>query len=75
VQDQEPIKLKAKVAAGYLSVSRSTLAKWRMKRIGPPAHRLGPRLVYYLKHEIDAWPAECDREQAAAQTPSSRAQI
>lgn len=65
MEPAEPIRLKAKVAAGYLSVSRSTLAKWRMKRIGPPAHRLGPRLVYYFKHEIDAWLAGCDRKQTS----------
>jgi predicted DNA-binding transcriptional regulator AlpA len=53
-------------AAGYLRVSRSTLAKWRMNGMGPPFHRCGPRLVYYLKHEIDAWLAECDRQKAGS---------
>jgi predicted DNA-binding transcriptional regulator AlpA len=53
-------------AARYLRVSRSTLAKWRMNRMGPPFHRCGPRLVYYFKHEIDAWLAECDRQNNAA---------
>lgn len=53
-------RLRAIEAAKYLRVSRSTLAKWRMSRAGPPFHRCGPRLVYYLKHEIDAWLEACD---------------
>lgn len=47
-------------AAKYLRVSRSTLAKWRMRGEGPPFHRFGKRLTYYLKEEIDAWLATCD---------------
>lgn len=61
-----PVKWWAVEAARYLRVSRSTLAKWRMNGMGPPFHRCGPRLVYYYKHEIDAWLAECDRQTAAA---------
>ena len=53
-------RLRAVEAAQYLCVSRSTLAKWRMNGIGPQYHRCGPRIVYYLQHEIDAWLAECD---------------
>jgi len=55
----------AKEAATYLRVSRSTLAKWRMKALGPPYHRCGPRLVYYWKDEIDQWLAECDKPPSA----------
>ena len=55
----------AKEAASYLRVSRSTLAKWRMKALGPPYHRCGPRLVYYLQNEIDQWLAECDKASSA----------
>jgi predicted DNA-binding transcriptional regulator AlpA len=55
----------AKEAATYLRVSRSTLAKWRMKALGPPYHRCGPRLVFYLKDEIDRWLAECDEPSSA----------
>lgn len=54
-------RLRAAAAAAYLGVSRSTLAKWRMKEGGPVFHRCGPRIVYYFKDEIDAWLAECDR--------------
>jgi predicted DNA-binding transcriptional regulator AlpA len=56
-------RLRAAEAADYLCVSRSTLAKWRMRGEGPPYHRCGPRIVYYLKHEIDAWLVECDRRR------------
>ena len=55
-----PDKLRAAEAARYLRVSRSTLAKWRMRGEGPPFHHCGPRLVYYLRAEIDAWLEACD---------------
>jgi len=45
----------ASEAAAYMRLSRSTLAKWRMKGEGPPYHRCGPRLIYYYRSEIDAW--------------------
>lgn len=61
-------RLRAVEAAQYLRISRSTLAKWRMKDEGPPHHRCGPRIVYYLKHEIDAWLAACD-SRALGQKP------
>ena len=53
-------RLRAVAAARYLGLSRSTLAKWRMKGEGPPHHRCGPRIVYYYKDEIDDWLTECD---------------
>jgi len=53
-------RIRAAEAAGYLRVSRSTLAKWRMCGQGPPYHRCGPRIVVYYLHEIDAWLADCD---------------
>jgi len=53
-------RLRAKEAAKYMRVSPSTLAKWRMHNEGPPYHRCGPRIVYYLQAEIDAWQVECD---------------
>jgi predicted DNA-binding transcriptional regulator AlpA len=60
-------RLRAVKAAAYLNVSRSTLAKWRMRGEGPLYHRCGPRIVYYYRDEIDAWLAQCDqREQRAA---------
>jgi predicted DNA-binding transcriptional regulator AlpA len=59
-------RLRAVEAAYYLHVSRSTLAKWRMKGTGPVYHRCGPRIVYYFRDEIDSWLAECDSRSAAA---------
>ncbi|WP_375142293.1 helix-turn-helix transcriptional regulator [Bradyrhizobium sp. CCGB12] len=60
VHQEQSRRLRAIEAAKYLRVSRSTLAKWRMAKIGPPHHRCGSRLVYYFVHEIDAWLATCD---------------
>ena len=58
-------RLWASEAAAYLRVSRSTLAKWRMRAEGPPFHRCGQRLVYYYKSEIDEWLKGCDRPRDA----------
>lgn len=55
-------RLRAVTAAIYLGVSRSTLAKWRMRGEGPAFHRCGPRLVYYFKDEIDVWLQACDQQ-------------
>ena len=60
-------RLWAGEAAKYLRVSRSTLAKWRMRNEGPSWHRCGPRLVYYRKSEIDRWLAR-DHFVPAAET-------
>jgi predicted DNA-binding transcriptional regulator AlpA len=59
-------RLRAVTAARYMTVSRSTLAKWRMSGNGPPYHRCGPRIVYYYKDEIDAWQDDCDRREQLA---------
>lgn len=48
-------KLLAREAARFLRVSASTLAKWRMRREGPPFHRCGPKIVVYYRDELDAW--------------------
>ena len=60
------IRLKARDAAEELCVSRSTLAKWRMKRTGPPFHRCGPRLVFDYKDEIETRLADCDKPDRLA---------
>lgn len=62
-------RLWASEAAQYLGLSRSTLAKWRMRNEGPPHHRCGPRLVFYSKSEIDAWLQSCDTAQQATAQP------
>ena len=63
-------RLLTKEAATYMRVSSSTLAKWRMRHEGPPYHRCGPRLVYYILDEIEGWQAECDR-QSSTQSSSA----
>ena len=68
MEDETPVRFWAKEAAKYLRVSRSTLAKWRMREEGPPYHRLGLRLTYYFKHEIDGWLVECDQRKPAHYT-------
>lgn len=57
------VRLRAVEAARYLRVSRSTLAKWRMRGEGPPYHRCGPRIVYYFQEEIDQWLGDCDQRE------------
>lgn len=59
-------RLRTAAAAHYIGVSRSTLAKWRIKGEGPPYHRCGPRIVYYLEGEIDRWSDECDQRERSA---------
>jgi predicted DNA-binding transcriptional regulator AlpA len=68
-QETQSDRLRAARAAHYLGVSRSALAKWRTKHMGPPYHRCGPRIVYYYKAEIDQWLAECDEREASVPAP------
>jgi excisionase family DNA binding protein len=49
------VRLRAEEAANYLRVSSSTLAKWRMRREGPPYERCGSRVILYDRAELDAW--------------------
>lgn len=62
--------LRAKEAAAYLSLSRSTLAKWRCTGKGPLFHYLGERLVYYRKDELDDWLAKCDQRPPTSRRPA-----
>ena len=57
---RDQTRFTAKEAADYLHLSPSTLAKWRMRGIGPAYHRVGKRIVYYIKTEISDWLHECD---------------
>lgn len=43
-----------RATAKYLNVSASTLAKWRMRGIGPRFHRFGS-LVRYTTEDLDAY--------------------
>jgi len=51
-------RLRSSEAAAYLRVSASTLAKWRMNGTGPKWNRCGPRIVIYLKSDLDDWLAK-----------------
>jgi predicted DNA-binding transcriptional regulator AlpA len=66
------IRLRSREVAEELCVSRSTLAKWRMKGAGPPHHRCGLRIVYYYQSEIDHWLEECDARERAAKSRSRK---
>lgn len=50
------------VALRY-KVSVRTLERWARRGIGPKPIKVGPRLVRYVRAEVDAWPAQ--NEQAA----------
>jgi predicted DNA-binding transcriptional regulator AlpA len=41
--------------ASTISVSLSTLARWRSLHIGPAFVRLGPKSVGYLESDLVAW--------------------
>ena len=65
--------LRSGEVAAYLKINASTLAKWRQKRTGPTFHRLGDRIVYYIREELDAWRAECDARDALRRRKSAEA--
>jgi excisionase family DNA binding protein len=54
--DARPRYLSSKEAAKFLSLSESTLAKWRVKGGGPPYVKLGRR-VAYAAALLDQWAA------------------
>ena len=41
-----------KTAAGYLSISRTTMRCWRHQRVGPPYHVLGKRAIRYAVSDL-----------------------
>lgn len=42
-------------AATYLNVTKSALATWRARRMGPPFIRLTERVVRYDRNDLDRW--------------------
>jgi predicted DNA-binding transcriptional regulator AlpA len=48
-------KLRAGAAAAYLGLSKSTLAKMRLRGDGPQYAKLGRRVVVYDTSDLDAW--------------------
>ena len=54
--DFTPTYMNPKQAAGYLGLSTSQLAKWRVYG-GGPAYSKACRSVRYTRDELDAWMA------------------
>lgn len=42
-------------AAKYLGISEAVLRVWRRHGEGPRHFKAGPKLVRYLRHDIDSW--------------------
>jgi len=61
-----PAKLMtAEEAAEYLRVPIRTLYDWRLKKTGPPAHKVG-KFLRFRQESIDSWLDEqADRTSAA----------
>jgi hypothetical protein len=55
MQDPTPQRrwVRPKVAAERLDVTTGTLAKWRMKGIGPRYSKLSPSLILYDPEDLD----------------------
>lgn len=47
--------LRTAEAAEYLGVSDNTLRYWRYVGQGPKSFKVGERLVYYRKEDLEAW--------------------
>lgn len=47
--------LKDGTVAERLFTTRGTLAKWRLRGIGPPFVKIGPRGIAYPKGELEDW--------------------
>jgi excisionase family DNA binding protein len=60
----------AGIAAEYLGVALTTLAKWRISGEGPRYARVGKR-VLYRRDDLDAWMMD-QRVSSTAETPSHR---
>jgi predicted DNA-binding transcriptional regulator AlpA len=62
-------RFRARMAAEYLGVSASTLAKWRM-RGDPPTYRKLGRVVVYDQGDLDEWLASCRRRSTSEPEPA-----
>ena len=50
-----PACMRPREAAKYLSLSQSTLDKWRAMGKGPTCVQLGSKAVTYRRLDLDAW--------------------
>jgi predicted DNA-binding transcriptional regulator AlpA len=57
--------LRPPLAAAFLGLSVSTLAKLRLRGDGPPYCKLGPRAVAYRRADLDAWLTERTRRSTS----------
>lgn len=55
IEHMYPENVRAKDAAMIIGVSVSTLAKWRMRKEGPPFKKIGRRIVVYRIKDISMW--------------------
>jgi predicted DNA-binding transcriptional regulator AlpA len=58
-------------AAAYLGLSRSTLAKMRLRGDGAPYAKAGPRVVIYDKAVLDDWIASRARRSTSQDRAAS----
>jgi hypothetical protein len=54
VKIEAPAKLDRPAAANYVGCSPDTLATWATRGGGPPFHKIGRRVVYFVR-DLDAW--------------------
>lgn len=47
--------LKTPALADWLGVAEITIKKWRMKNEGPPATRVGVRMLRYRRGDVVSW--------------------
>lgn len=69
------VRLDSKVAAGYLGLAPSTLAKMRIRGDGPVFIKVGPRRVVYDVRDLDAWLSENRRSSTSDTSECALASI
>jgi predicted DNA-binding transcriptional regulator AlpA len=69
METQATKKLRAPVAALYLGLSASTLAKMRLRGDGPVYAKAGPRVVVYEQVDLDTW-LHARRRKSTSESPS-----
>lgn len=53
---ENEVRLKPSEASKFLGgISPSTLAKWRLRGIGPRFFKNGPKLILYSRADLEAW--------------------
>jgi predicted DNA-binding transcriptional regulator AlpA len=65
---KERRRLRTHQAAPYVGLTKSTLAKMRIRGDGPPYMKVGPRVVIYDQDELDAWLAARSRRSTSQPT-------